>query len=227
VLAGTHQSFPWSCTAQFHVPLVFPCPVGVPPPICSSALCLTVANQQHFFIHSFLFPGTASQSTRVSGYFMPCPQCICFTFFIILWDCDLNLGLPTCKAGALPLAPYLQVHFCSAYFGDTVSRTICSECPQTAIHPHLILPPVSRRLHILPLQQYRFDTAPPPCASRPSVSAAPLPAPCRPRATPRSGSHVWHLPALTSRAGSTEARGGPPREKFCGLARPHRSSTGF
>jgi hypothetical protein len=39
-----------------------------------------------------------------------------------------------CKAGTLPLQPHLQ---CSGYFGDGVSRTICSSWSQTTILPML------------------------------------------------------------------------------------------
>jgi hypothetical protein len=46
----------------------------------------------------------------------------------------LNSGLPTFKAGALPLESHLSP-FCSGYVGDGVSGTIFPGWPQTAILP--------------------------------------------------------------------------------------------
>jgi hypothetical protein len=48
------------------------------------------------------------------------------------WDWDFNSGLHSCKAGALPLEPYFQVHFALVSFGDRVSQTICPGWPQTS-----------------------------------------------------------------------------------------------
>jgi hypothetical protein len=63
-----------------------------------------------------------------------------FTFSIFFfrgWDWGLNSGVHTCKAGTGKEALYSLNHasssFCSGYFRDGVSRTICLDCPRTTI----------------------------------------------------------------------------------------------
>jgi hypothetical protein len=44
----------------------------------------------------------------------------CSPAFFIWWDWDLNLGLHACKARSSTSSP-----FCSGYFGDEISKTLC------------------------------------------------------------------------------------------------------
>jgi hypothetical protein len=51
---------------------------------------------------------------------------------LLLWDWGLNSGLHTCKPGAL-LLEHTSSLFCSCYFGNGVSPTICLGWPHAVI----------------------------------------------------------------------------------------------
>jgi hypothetical protein len=62
-----------------------------------------------------------------------------------LFWCDwvLNSGLHTYKTVALPLN-HISSPFCSAYFGDRVSQTICLGWPWTMILPMILASQIAR-----------------------------------------------------------------------------------